>query len=88
MITKAHNWRRRRQANQLILTIVDHDTKRFAVEGTVESEEPWAVEVYRARRAGRQIDFSLVDTVRIDAALLPWRQAGYEEWPRSSIILV
>jgi hypothetical protein len=71
----------------LLLTIVDHDTGRFTFEGPVFYDEPWVTEIFRAQKAGRKIEFSLVEGDPVSDPALPWRNAkGYEEWPPKSII--
>jgi hypothetical protein len=83
-----HNWRRRRQAAPLHLAIVDHDTKRFTIEGPVASDEPWISEIFRARKAGRRIEFSLVEQPVIDEISVKLETASeYEKWPPRSIIV-
>jgi hypothetical protein len=86
-MSTSHQWRRRRSAAPLLLTIVDHDTGRFTFEGPVLYDEPWVTEIFRAQKAGRKIEFSLVEESPINDPALPWRNAGgYEEWPPKSII--
>jgi hypothetical protein len=86
-MSASHHWRRRRSAAPLLLTIVDHDTRRFTVEGPVSYDEPWVTEISRAQRAGRKIEFSLVQMDPVNDPAQPWRSIdGYEEWPRKSII--
>lgn len=82
-----HQWRRRRSAAPLLLAIVDHDTGRFTFEGPVFDDEPWVTEISRAQKAGRKIEFALVEENTVNDPTLPWRAAfGYEEWPSKSII--
>jgi hypothetical protein len=82
-----HQWRRRRSAVPLLLTIVDHDTRRFSVEGPVLCDEPWVTEVSRAQKAGRKIEFLLVGIDQIDGRGSTWDNAiDYDEWPPRSII--
>jgi hypothetical protein len=86
-MSASHQWRRRRSAAPLLLTIVDHDTGRFTFEGPVFYDEPWVTEIFRAQKAGRKIEFSLVEENPVNDPALPWRNAvGYEEWPPKSII--
>jgi hypothetical protein len=82
-------WRRRRSAVPLSLAIVDHDTKRFTIEGAVDCEEPWIVEIFRANKAGRNIGFSFVgDKVSEGLFVRRYEVSGYELWPPKSIILI
>jgi hypothetical protein len=86
-MSTSHQWRRRRSAAPLLLTIVDHDTGRFTFEGPVLYDEPWVTEIFRAQKAGRRIEFSLVEGNLVNDPALPWRDVkGYEEWPPKSII--
>jgi hypothetical protein len=81
------HWRRRRQAAPLLLTIVDHDTRRFTVEGPVFCDEPWVTEIFRAQKAGRKIEFLLAGINQIDGRNSTWDYAThYDEWPPRSII--
>ncbi len=82
-----HNWRKRGAAAPLYLEIVDHDTKRFAIEGPVTNDDAWIVEIYRARKAGRRLDFSLVGKDDIETHQSGMNNlADYERWPSSLII--
>jgi hypothetical protein len=85
-----HQWRRRRRsAAPLVLAIVDHDTKRFTVEGCVENDEPWVTEVFRANRSGRKIDFLFIDENSMSSMVVAdQRLAEYDEWPPKSIIRI
>jgi hypothetical protein len=84
-----HQWRRRRSAAPLSLAIVDHDTKRFTIEGPIDCEEPWVSEIRRAQRAGRNIKFSIADNVKIRRDIINKHNAGdYDYWPPNSIILI
>jgi hypothetical protein len=82
-----HNWRRRRQAAPFFLQIVDHDTKRFTIEGPVESENAWMIEISRAQKAGRKLGCSRIEEEEL-GRLLDSREPkpGYEYWPPQSII--
>jgi hypothetical protein len=81
--------RRRRSAAPLSLAIVDHDTKRFTIEGAIVCEEPWVVEIFRANKAGRNIAFSLFgDEISETVFVENYQVSGYEEWPPKSIILI
>jgi hypothetical protein len=82
-------WRRRRSAAPLSLAIVDHDTKRFTIEGAVDCEEPWIIEIFRANKAGRNIEFSFVgDEISESVFVKNHEVSGYEKWPQKSIILI
>jgi hypothetical protein len=84
-----HHWRRRRSAAPLSLAIVDHDTKRFTIEGAVDCEEPWLVEIFRANKAGRNIAFSFFgEEVSEGDFVESYEVSGYEMWPPKSIILL
>jgi hypothetical protein len=83
-----HQWRRRRSAAPLLLAIVDHDTKRFTIEGRVTNDDSWITEVFRAQRAGRRIEFSLLDGPGVEEKTASWRiKSGYEQWPPKSIVM-
>lgn len=83
-----HHWRRRRHsAAPLVLAIVDHDTKRFTVEGLIENDDPWVTEISRANKAGRNIDFLMIEKNEIDDAIAGINEViGYDQWPPKSII--
>ena len=81
--------RRRRNAAPLILAIVDHDTKRFTIEGPIANDEPWVMEIARAQKAGRRITFSLTEENALEDAVALWGSiAGYDRWPPKSIVMV
>jgi hypothetical protein len=69
-----------------ILLIVDHDTRRFTVEGPLYDHLPWIEEVRRARHAGRRIDFRAVERQSEVVVMQMGRDVGYECWPPGSII--
>jgi len=81
------HWRRRRTAAPLSLAIVDHDTRRFTIEGPIDCEEPWVVEIFRANKAGRNIEFSFFGEDKSKMVFVEdYQVSGYEEWPPKSII--
>jgi hypothetical protein len=83
-----HQSRRRRNAAPLFLAIVDHDTRRFTVEGPVVNDEAWVIEIARAQKAGRRITFSLTEETAFEDAVALWGNiVGYERWPSRSIVL-
>ncbi len=86
-MSTSHNWRRRRSTAPLYLEIVDHDNQRFTIEGPVTNDNDWIVEVFRARKTGRRIAFSLIEGGNIDARLSGRGElVGYEQWPSRSIV--
>lgn len=88
MSAKHHQSRRRRNAAPLFLAIVDHDTRRFTVEGPVANDEAWVLEISRAQKAGRRITFSLTRESMFEDAVSLWGSlVGYDRWPSRSIVL-
>jgi hypothetical protein len=86
-MSASHQWRRRRSAAPLLLTIVDHDTRRFTFEGPVNYDEPWVTEIARAQKAGRKIEFQFIDADKAnDQPQKMTKSFGYDEWPPRSII--
>lgn len=77
----------RRPSKELYLVIVDHDTKRFTIEGPTRDDLSWVVEVDHARRAGRRIAWSRVDDDLGHAAAVKMGLGDYEFWPSGSIVV-
>jgi hypothetical protein len=72
---------------QKFLLIVDHDNERYTIEPAVYDHVPWLLEIQRACRAGRLIDFRMVTSSKIPDILRWANDIGYELWPPKSILV-
>ena len=66
--------------------VIDHDNERYTIEGPIFDNVPWIREIESAKRAGRQIDFRIIPTPKVTAAMNWGVDLGYEQWPEKSII--
>jgi hypothetical protein len=83
---KRRGWRRHPPEQPFLLVIVDHDNRRFTVEGPMTDAEGCTREVIGARRAGRQITCR-VEWGTPDDAAKQWKSRhGWQRWPSGSIV--
>ena len=78
--------RRGRPEESFLLIIVDHDNRRFTVEGPLTDAQSWMREIMGARRAGRRITCAVERGTPDDAAKQWKRRHGGKRWPTGSIV--
>lgn len=87
-MASSHHWRRRQRATgPRYLAIMDHDNRRYTIEGPVNSGDAWIIEVFRACRAGRRLEFYWLENENLEGlASDPNDVSSYERWPSKSIV--
>jgi hypothetical protein len=69
-----------------LLTVIDHDTARFTIEGPMTELQPWTQEIDRACKAGRRISYRIFRVVPTEATSALEEAYGCTIWPPGTII--
>jgi hypothetical protein len=78
--------RRRREGEPFLFVIVDHDNRRYTIEGPMTDAEGWTTEIIAARRSGRRITCRVVTGSVEDAVKICKKTRAGKRWPSGAIV--
>lgn len=78
--------KRRWESEPFLLVIVDHDNRRYTIEGPMTDSDGWTREIIAARRSGRQISCRVVSGSVEDAVKICKKSRAGIRWPSGSIV--